>query len=223
MVEFSPEAVSAVLSRAHAGDHAPYDWLVRGVGHRAETVLDLSTDAGGAAEHLAADGRQVARLDAEVLSGRIPAENGSVDAVTSVLGVFSHPDMGHALAEVARVLRPGGVFVALAPAMFPVSPADLQEVGLLVRHLQIRDTGLARDKMVAGLPAAGLRKVEHRRERYVFTVADRADATTLLSAVPFRALDVGRLAAGVEHLAARAAARGPIAMPVPIRRVVAIK
>ncbi|MGD7788520.1 class I SAM-dependent methyltransferase [Propionibacteriaceae bacterium Y1700] len=223
MVEFSPEAVATVLSRAHAGGHTPYDWLVRGVGKRARTVLDLSVDAGGARSHLAADGRDVTCLSAAALSGRLPQENGSVDAVTSVLGVTSRPDLPHALKEIARVLRPGGVLVALAPAMFPVSPADLQEVGLLVRHLKIRDTGLSRDHTVAALPAAALRKVEHRRERYAFTVADRADARALLSAIPFRSLDGTRLAAGVEHLVARIASRGPVTMPVPIRRLVAIK
>ncbi len=60
--------------------------------------------------------REAARvaLDAEVRAGTaeaLPAADASVDAVVSTLVLCTVPDVRRALAEVRRVLRPGGRFV----------------------------------------------------------------------------------------------------------------
>ena len=70
--------------------------------------------------------------------------------------------------------------------------------------------------------AAGLTKAEDRRAKYYVLVSDRDDAERLLAG--FRgATDRARTMAAVEFLAARAAESGPVKVPLPMRRLIAIK
>lgn len=115
-----------------------------------ERVLDVGTGEGQIARALASTGAKVTGLDPTVsqidvavgrgggpvygLSGSdaLPIADGSVDAVVVCL-VFEHVDaLDESLAEVARVLRPGGRFV------------------LFVNHplLQTPDSGMIIDHMI---------------------------------------------------------------------------
>ena len=117
--------VEDVLSRALRADHSPYRWLARAVSADATTVVDLASGSGPVARELAQPGRMVVgvdlseaelqlaekrgagplvRADARVL----PFRDGSVDVVTSALGLVVVQPLATVLAEVARVLRPGG-------------------------------------------------------------------------------------------------------------------
>ena len=95
-----------------------------------ERVLDLACGTGNAALIAAAAGARVTGLDAaprliEVARGRaaaadadaefvvgdvteLPFDDGAFDAVLSVFGVIFAPDPGRAIAELVRVLAPGG-------------------------------------------------------------------------------------------------------------------
>src|SRR5271170_1566587 len=66
--------------------------------------------------HMLARLRARAPVDAELLSAScdgVPVPDASVDAVVATLLLCSVPDPSRALAEIRRVLRPGGTFVFL--------------------------------------------------------------------------------------------------------------
>ena len=127
----------AVLSRALAGDHSPYRWLARAVSADAKVVLDLACGSGPMSRELAQPGRMVVGLDllrARAGAGgrrgpgpwvqadalQLPFRDESVDVVTSSMGLVVVTADGQVLAEVARVLRPGGVLAGIAPALRPL-------------------------------------------------------------------------------------------------------
>ena len=120
-----PGVAEAALSRASSGDHSPYRWLARAVSADATTVLDLACGSGPMSRLLAQPGRTVVGLDlsAEELALAaergpgpwvrgdalaLPFRDGSVDVVTSSLGLVVVTPLADVLREVVRVLRPGG-------------------------------------------------------------------------------------------------------------------
>lgn len=234
-------AIEAVLARSLAGDHNPYRWLARAVSSRADTVVDVACGSGPVARELGQNGRtvigvdisapelQLARRGGPVALGdarRLPLGDGVADVAVSSMGLAVISPAATVLAEMARVLRPGGMVVLLGPTVRPMMPSDAREVALLTGAMRtrVRFPGvLERIGLSAALPAVGLTKVEDARERYRFTVNDRADAELLLSALYLPYADPAQVAAGVAHLERRVAARGPVALPIPMRRVLAIK
>jgi SAM-dependent methyltransferase len=52
----------------------------------------------------------------------LPFDDGVADAVVLMWFLYIAPDPGAVLAEIHRVLRPGGVLVLGAPLVFPVTP-----------------------------------------------------------------------------------------------------
>ena len=115
-----------------------------------ERVLDLACGTGNAASLAAAAGARVTGLDSaprlvEVARGRVPDaefvvgdaldlpfEDGAFDAVLSIFGVIFVPDPARAVAEIVRVLVPGGR--ALLSAWRPEGPITSM-VGVLGRGL----------------------------------------------------------------------------------------
>jgi SAM-dependent methyltransferase len=123
-----PGVVEDVLSRALRADHSPYRWLARAVSADARVVVDLASGSGPVARELARPGRTVVGVDlsaAELGLAQkrgagplvqadarvLPFRDGSVDVVTSALGLVVVQPLAAVLAEVARVLRPGGRWV----------------------------------------------------------------------------------------------------------------
>jgi SAM-dependent methyltransferase len=119
-----------------------------------ERVLDLACGTGNAALLAAAAGARVTGLDAaprliDVARARadaagvdaefvvgdalsLPFADGSFDAVVSVFGVIFVPDPGAAVAEIVRVLAPGGR--ALLSAWRPEGPINAM-LGVLTRGI----------------------------------------------------------------------------------------
>jgi SAM-dependent methyltransferase len=109
-----------------------------------ERVLDIACGTGNGALLAAAQGADVVGLDSaprlvgvaqeraaaaglalELLVGdalALPVEDASFDVVISIFGVIFAPDPGQAMAEVARVLRPGGR--AYITAWVPAGPIN---------------------------------------------------------------------------------------------------
>ncbi|QDP98043.1 methyltransferase domain-containing protein [Microlunatus elymi] len=238
-----PGAVEAVLSQATAGDHTPYRWLARAISGPVRTVLDLACGSGAMSRELAAPDRTVIGIDisaaelklaAERSPGpwiegdirRLPLRDGSVDAVTASLGLIVVPELDRVLAEVARVLRPGGVLAAIAPALRGIAPRDLRVLTRVTARLHTKPQ-FPGNVEVAGFKQAlircGMRRVEDARQRYGFWVTSRADAETVMSALYLPETRWSRVESAIEHLEDRVRSRGPFELAIPMRRLVAIK
>lgn len=238
-----PGAVEAVLSRAVRDEHSPYRWLARAVSMSAGLVLDLACGSGPMSRELAQPGRTVVGLDlsaaelglaaergpgpwlrADLL--RLPVHDGSVDVVTSSLGLAVAQPLTDVLAEVARVLRPGGVLAAIAPALRPLRPRDVEVLTQINARLRTRPqfpapveaTGFTKT-----LALHGLKKVEDARERYRFRIEGRDDAETMMRSLYLPATRWSRVEAAMEWLEERVRRNGSVEIAIPMRRLVAIK
>lgn len=236
-----PGAIEDVLSRAYGGDHTPYEWLARSVSGSAGLVLDLACGAGAMVDRLAREGRTVVGLDRSeaelheaarrgrgpLVAGHasyLPFADDSFDAVVSSLGIAVVADRSRLLSEVARVLRPGGVFAALTPSLRPANTSDLRLVGRLAHILRVAPQlpGLTEFKARDAFQAVGLIKAEDKRAKYYVEIRTREDAERLIGGLR-GATTPKRAAAAVEFLAARADASGVVRIPLPMRKLTAIK
>jgi SAM-dependent methyltransferase len=246
LAEFHREragVLEAVLSRTLAGDHSPYRWLARAVSATATLVVDLACGSGAMSRELARPGRTVVGLDlsehelalaAERSPGpwiradalHLPFRDGSVDVVTSSLGLIVVQPLTQVLAEVARVLRPGGVLAAIAPALRPLGPSDVRTLTSINTRLRTKPqfpgpvelTGFAK-----ALTSQGMRAVEDARERYRFGVRTRADAELMMSALYLPNTRAARVDRAVDYLADRLQKQEVVEVAIPMRRLVAIK
>lgn len=235
--------IEAVLSRSVGGDHTPYRWLARAVGGRATTVLDVACGSGPMSRELVEPGRTVIGLDlsaeelqlaAERGPGpwvrgdglRLPFRDGTVDAVTSSLGLVVITPLDALMREITRVLRPGGVLAAMAPALRPLSPTDMRVLARINARLRTKPQ-FPGPVELAGftkiLDAYGMRRVEDQRERYRFRVGSRADAELVMSALYLPSTRWSRVESAIELLQDRVARSGSVDVTIPMRRVVAIK
>jgi SAM-dependent methyltransferase len=91
----------------------------------------------------------------------LPAEDGGVDAVVSTLVLCSVADVGRALAEVRRVLRPGGRFVFLEHVAAPAG-TSLRLVQNVLQPLwtPLADGCRPNRETWAAIEAAGFARVE---------------------------------------------------------------
>ncbi len=113
--------------------------------------MDVGCGTGLLAEHLAERGVRVVALDlrpeglrrlhasgapvwpVQSLATALPVSSDTADVVIS-LDVLEHVDDLEAIAEVARVLKPGGTFVMTVPAMPSLWSARDEEAGHLRRY-----------------------------------------------------------------------------------------
>jgi ubiquinone/menaquinone biosynthesis C-methylase UbiE len=235
--------VEAVLSQTLAGDHSPYRWLARAVSESATVVVDLACGSGPMSRELAKPGRTVVGLDLSehelaVAASRsagpwvqadmlqLPFRDGSVEVVTSSMGLVVVQPLTQVLAEVSRVLRPGGVLAAIAPALRPLGPSDVRTLTSINTRLRTKPqfpgpvelTGFAK-----ALTAQGMRAVEDARERYRFGVRTRADAELMMSALYLPNTRAARVDRAVDYLADRLQKQEVVEVAIPMRRLVAIK
>lgn len=233
----------AVLSRALSADHTPYRWLARAVSADASVVVDMACGSGAMSRELAQPGRMVVGLDlsqpeltlaAERGSGpwvqadalRLPFKDSSVDVVTSSLGLVVVTPLSQLLEEVARVLRPGGVLAAIAPALRPLGPRDIRVLTRISGRIRTKPqfpgpVELAGFKRT--LDQHGLKRVEDQRERYRFSIRSRADAELMMSALYLPSTRWSRVERAIEYLEDRLEKYDKVDVTIPMRRVVAIK
>lgn len=237
-----PGVTEEVLQRSLAGQHSPYKWLARAVAGRAHLVVDIGCGSGAMSRELSRDDRVVIGVDlsehelarAQTRSAgpwvladarQLPFADSSVDAVVSTLGLAVIHPLRTWLDEVHRVLKPGGVLAALTPTVRPVSPSDIKvalNIGRELRQVPNFPVGI---ELASGpvLAESGLRKIEDNRERYRFLVSSRADAELLLSALYLPGIEHERVGAATDWLMKGVARHGEVSVPIPMRRIVAMK
>ncbi|PPT53870.1 SAM-dependent methyltransferase [Xanthomonas arboricola] len=186
--QFGPQAQAYLHSDVHTPG-AEFAELRAGLqGHCNGRLLDLGCGAGHVSFQLAPLMAEVVAYDLsadmlEVVAAtaaergltqvrtvqgaaeRLPFETGSIDAVVSRYSAHHWSDLGQALREVRRVLRPGGIaaFVDVVAPGLPLLDTHLQAIELL------RDTSHVRDYSVAQwlqtLGDAGLQVQRHHCQR----------------------------------------------------------
>ena len=163
-----------------------YQWLVQDLPVDAE-VLDVA--CGSAPLHTLLPDAWVgldvsmSELDRARARGRgplvvgdaavLPFRDGSFDAVVCSMALMLVQPLDAALAEVARVLRPGGLLAALLPSNRPLVPTDLARYARLLLALRRRlrypnDRSLAQLSLL--LSRAGFVPVDDERRRFVCRV-----------------------------------------------------
>ena len=232
-----------VLSRALAGDHSPYRWLARAVSVDAKVVVDLACGSGPMSRELAQPGRTVIGLDlsefelalaaergpgpwvrADALT--LPFRDGSVDVITSSMGLVVVTPLTRVVEEAARVLRPGGVLAGIAPALRPLRPRDVRVLSRINGRLRTKPQFPGPVELTGFnkiLTQHGLRRVEDGRERYRFPIRTRADAELVMSALYLPNTRWSRVERAIEYLEDRLEKREVVEVAIPMRRIVAIK
>lgn len=241
-----PGVIQDALRRSTAGERNPYSWLARAVSRTAEVVVDVRCGAGVLSRRLADGPRQVIGVEdsaeelEQAMSGgagadavhwvrgafdHLPLSDSSVDAVVTSMGMVTVPDPRLLVDEASRVLRPGGIFACMAPTIRPVPPSLMRPAVELAARVGSTPSfpGALELRMTDLLAQRGLRKVEDARSCYVFTVRDSTDADLLMSAMYLPGSTASRRQSARDWLVHQVQSRGPVNLPVPMRRVVALK
>lgn len=123
------------------------------------------------------------------------------------------------------MLRPGGVFAGLTPTVRPLKGRDMTVAAQLVRGLRMVPRFPVGIELASGpvLAESGLQRIEDNRERYRYPVRTRQDAELLLSALYLPDIDPERVQASADWLVRQASRAGVVEVPIPMRRIVAMK
>ena len=228
---------TAFAHARHPVHGSAHEWLASAVPASAGHVVDLACGTCPVQPHLQYDtylgiDRSADELAAARGLGRGPVQQGdvadlgipdaSVDTVIMSMALMLVP-VDETLSEVARVLRPGGLFAALVPALGPVKLGDLPAIAALA--VALRGPGsmpaqLGRRYVVGALRRAGLEPLALSRKRFPFRVANRQDAQLAVSSLytPGRtAAQLNRAELWLTRLPGR------VVLPVPLLRVTAIR
>lgn len=246
----SPGITEDVLARTSAGGLTPYDWLARAIPPDVGLVLDLACGSGPMAEMLpaadpgqrtevvgldlsAAELRRAARthgLGGRLVEGdatQLPFADGCFDAVVSSMSLMVVESYAVVLAECARVLRPGGVLALTVSTAVPLRSTDLALLTLLGARLRSRPqfpAGLELTGLRDALESAGFRLLEDARERFGFTVRDRAGADLVMRSLYLPGTPDRRRELAAAWLAGRAEESSEgVEIPLPVRRIVAVR
>lgn len=234
-----PAITESLLAGSTAcGLGSPYDWLVSGVGRMVDDTVCLDVGCGSAPMHpRLPTGRFVgvdvarAELHAATALGRrpvlqasataLPLGDDSVDVLVASMSLMVMEPVEQAVAEMARVARPGAPVGIILPTGWPVRPRDAVLVLALAASLRgLPSPGQVIDlRLPRLLRAAGFAVVANQARRFAWSLADERDAAVLVDSLYLPGYPPSRTAAAVAALTRLA---GPgVQFPVPIRRVLA--
>jgi len=207
-----PASLGTVLDVA-CGNAALLPWLT---GHHSYLGVDVSDHEVAAARR---EGRGPVMLaDAR----RLPMDDSAVDTVVSSMGLMLVRPVEAAVAEIRRVLRPGGTLALLVPAVWPVRLSDVA-LGLPLA-VALRGPGsmpqqLSPRRLRRVLRTGGFRTQALERRRFPFPVHSDEHAALAVRALytPGRSTRQLLRAESILSRWARPAAE----LPVPLMRVVA--
>ena len=227
-----------VLARSEFEGRSPYAWMASAIpgGGR---VLDVACGSAPLAPLLGTEryiGLDASAAELELAARRgdgalvrasaaaLPFPDAVFEAVTCSMALQVLQPLPKVVAEISRVLAPGGRLIATVPATGPLRGRDVPLVTGLVAALG-RRIGYPNDRLLDDAPAllsaAGLHLVEEAPRRFVYRLRSAADAEDLFASLYLPGLGERRARAGRAWL--RAAARLGTAMPIPIRRIIAAR
>ncbi|ROO52016.1 methyltransferase family protein [Micromonospora sp. Llam0] len=176
-----------------------------------------------AGELSAARGRGAGPL-VRASAAALPVAGASVEVVVCSMALQVLAPLPAVLAEITRVLVPGGRLVATWPDRGPLRPGD---VLVLAGLLAVLGRGLRypNDAALRRLPdlltGAGLRLVDDERRRFGYPLLDAAAADRFLASLYLPDLPGYRYRTA--RTALRGLARARLTVPVPVRRIVAVR
>lgn len=222
------------------GIGTPYEWLRSALPTAPGAVMDLA--CGSAPMHpllLNATSYLGIDLSAQELAiaekrGRgplmlasaldLPLPDASVDAVVCSMAVMLMRPVEKALSEVARVLRPGGIFATIRPVGTPVRATDLKLVVPLLlglRHLPEMPQRFGNRRLRRLLAEAGMSVVEDTALRFAHPLESSDDARLAVDALYLPHVSPKRRDDATRRLSRHA--RPGAEIPLAIRRTVAIR
>lgn len=223
---------------AHPQLGTPYEWLTQGLPPSLGSVLDVASGnaallpwLSGYDSYLGVD-LSSAEIDLAHRQGRgpvvygdarrLPVPDASVDTVVSSMGLMLVQPLEQAVAEVARVLRPGGTVGLLLPALWPVRVRDAP-LGLLLSTLLTGPGSMPQQvsarrirRLLAGV---GLSTVETAWQRFPFPLRTAEHAALAVRALYVPGRHPQQLARAETALTRWVGGRAEL--PVPLLRVVA--
>ncbi len=239
-----PGITEELLAAARDGaGRSPYDWLLEAVPAEG-TVVDLACGSAPVLRRLA--GRPAVGVDRSVAelsrarrssspavlvradAGALPLASGRADAATASMALMVLDPLARVLAEVARVLRPGGRLVATVPIRTPPGaghPGSVSLLGeVLVRLGQASvpyPEPIDRASAPRRLAAAGLHLIEDVQRRFVRAVADEADAELTVRSFYAPGATAAQISEAIGLLQGKVR-REPVELSYRIRRLVAV-
>lgn len=214
----------------------PYEWLAEAVppGNR---VLDLACGSApnwpwlrerryvgldlSAAELRQAGGSGAAPL-VRASATAVPLAEASADVVVCSIALMILTPLPAVLAEIRRVLRPGGTLAAIVPPHRPLRAELPVAAGLLavVRRSASRPSAEELSDAASLMGGAGLRLTTDECRRFDYPLASAADADLLLDSLYLPGASHRRLVLARAYLRMLAHTRANF--PLPIRRITAI-
>jgi SAM-dependent methyltransferase len=232
-----PGITEAVLTRARTDDgRNPYDWVAEAlIDHR--VVVDVACGSGPLARRISGAwvgldrSRAEVRLAAAVApdrvahadAARIPVRTQCADAVLAMMALMVVDDPDAAVAEMVRLVRPGGRLVALVPTTAPLTRRDRVRYARLLAALRIRHLPFPHPDVLHDprrlLTGVGLAVESDERCRFRYPLTETDDALRWVRSLYLPDASPRRLRAA--HRVTRRWVGSSIGMPV--RRVVALR
>ena len=230
-----PGITEDILERAWGeGEHDPYGWVLEPL-HGITPVLDVACGSaplwsrGRRRRWIGVDrsdgelGRAVS-VGAEPLvrgdAAMLPFATGSFRAVACSMAIMLLQPFESAVAELARVLAPGGVGVLLLPGRRPLTVSDLARYARLMVLLRRTHLAYPNDRDTARLPAAlaraGLEVTGDHRRRFVVRFDSQQSVARFVKSLYLPGVSAARLACAIATLQGWNDGE----LGVPLRRIV---
>lgn len=227
----------AILGRAAAGDGGdPYDWLADALpadGLIVDVACGSAPLAGRTTRGWIGLDRNRAELDlaSRVAPGRVlladaasaPLRAGAADAVACSMALMLVDDPGGVVAELARLLRPGGRLVALLPATAPLTLRDRARYARLLAALRLWQLPFRHHRFLGDpfppIAAAGLTLVSEDRRRFAYPLTRPGDARRWVRSLYLPGIDAHRRRAAQRVVQSWTGS----SIGLPLRLLVAVK